>query len=464
MRIPGDIINQIPEHVLLAIDLLESRGYEAYVVGGAVRDILIGALPFDFDITTSARVEETIKVFEGFKTIPTGIAHGTVTVLIDGHQIEITTFRLDGDYLDHRRPDKVTFTDDLSRDLLRRDFTVNALAYSPSKGLIDVTGGIGDIDKKIIRCVGDPEQRFKEDALRIMRALRFSAKLGFDIDPDTKAAAIQRCGDLRFVSAERINAELSKLLVSENIDRMRDIFLGDTRDVIFEIIPELKKCVDVPQINQFHCYDVYTHTVAAMLSTRSDLLLRMTLLLHDIGKPDCLRFDSKGNTHFTGHADISACIAETVLNRLRYPKRFIADVTDLVRYHEFFRDPLVTSGYYRKAAGKLIRLAGTEHASMLPEVMSADVHGKKGDYIALLESSLHKLKDEIEDIVISGKAVTGPSSLAVSGRDLKAAGIPKGETMGRILSRLAVMASEFDIENEKDVLIDKALQLYREGI
>ncbi len=461
---PEGFANQIPSYVLKAISLLEQAGFEAYVVGGAVRDLLMGLVPGDYDVTTSADTGEIEEVFRGYKTIPTGIAHGTLTVVIEDKTVEITTFRLDGDYRDHRHPEKVEFTRSLSEDLKRRDFTVNAMAYSPSKGLVDEYGGLADIEKKLIRCVGSPFERFSEDALRIMRAVRFSAKLDFEIEPETENAALALRSDLKLISAERINTELTKLLTATHTDRLEKLLTGETRKIIFEVIPELKACENVPQINRFHIYDVYTHTAAATCAVKNDILLRITMLLHDIAKPACFRLDRNGNTHFTNHADLGAEMAEEVMTRLRFPKRLIRRAAVLIKYHEFFRDHYILSGEYRKAAGKIIRLCGTELAPLITDVIKADSAAKSADYMVEMYSVADRLDREIKDILARGLSVTGPSSLAVTGGQLARAGIPKGKVMGGILTRLSVEASEFDVPNETKSLIERARELFKEEV
>lgn len=462
MRNSSDFINFIPDYVKKALALLEAQGYEVYIVGGAVRDLILGKIPDDFDITTNALAEDIERVFSEFKTIPTGIKHGTVSVIIYGHLVEITTYRLDGDYKDHRHPENVSFTGNLSLDLLRRDFTVNAMAYSPKRGLVDEHGGVSDIKRKVIRCVGDPYERFSEDALRIMRALRFSVKLGFDIEENTLKAAVEKRADLGYVSKERINAELSKLLVTENAEQLKKILLYDGKEIIFELFPALKKCADTPQKNPYHSYDVYTHTVIATCAVRADLVLRLAMLFHDIAKPECLRFDEDGRTHFTNHAQAGVPVADKILNDLRYPKKTIASVLSIIKNHEFFRDPLFKEGNFEKAAGKLIRLAGIETAKVIPEIVIADAMGKNAIYAKQTEEVMNRFKAEIESIIESGRAVTGPSDLGVRGTDLRKAGIPSGEIMGKIISKLTALASEFEIKNEKESLINEAQHIFKE--
>ncbi len=462
MKEPSEFSKLIPDYVLSALEMLEKAGYEAYIVGGAVRDLILGRAPGDFDITTSATTSEVGYVFRDFKVIPTGILHGTVTVMINDTPIEITTFRVDGEYVDHRHPDDVKFTRSLSEDLRRRDFTVNAMAYSPSKGIVDEHGGLSDIGKKIIRCVGEPEERFTEDALRIMRAVRFAANLGFEIEKGTLEAAVRRAGDLQYVSPERINTELSKLLIKSDGDALKRVLLGECRKILFMVIPELESTEKTPQINDFHSFDVYTHTVYALCSARRDLTLSLTLLLHDIAKPVCLRFDKTGRTHFTGHADVSAEMAERILNSLRFSKKVVRDCVALIKYHELFRDELVKQGEYKRAAGKIIRLTGERLAPELIEVMIADANGKNPEYSESMCDKIRLIGNEVERILEEGSFVTGPSALNVTGGVLMKAGIPRGKILGKILAKLAVLASEFYVDNEQSSLTDMALKIFRE--
>ena len=303
----------IPEYVLSLLEKLNSAGYEAYPVGGCVRDCLRGVTPHDWDVCTDAFPEEMKQVFEGFHCIETGLKHGTLTVMSGGQPVEITTYRADGDYTDHRRPDSVQFVRSLKEDLSRRDFTVNALCFDKYGGVIDMFDGQGDLERHIIRCVGDPERRFEEDALRILRALRFSSVLDFDIEEKTAAALRRKAGLLSYVSAERIYTELKKLLVGV---RAGDILI-EYRDVFAVMIPELAECFDVEQHNPHHMYDVYTHICKSVDSVPPDEILRLTMMLHDIAKPRCKTTDEQGIDHFKKHPFVGAEMADEILSRLK---------------------------------------------------------------------------------------------------------------------------------------------------
>ena len=284
----------LPSQVHTALDRLEAAGWEAFVVGGAVRDALRGCAAGDWDITTNAEPEQVERVFSGERLIETGLRHGTVTVLLDGLPLEITTYRVDGGYSDHRRPDSVTFTRSLRDDLLRRDFTMNALAYNPQTGLVDICGGAEDLARGVVRCVGEPERRFREDGLRILRALRFASVLGFTIEPET-AAAIHRCAELlRYLAAERVLSELTKLLCGQNAGAV----LREFSDVLAVPIPELRPMFGFAQHNPHHDRDVWQHTVAVVEHIPPEPVLRWAALLHDVGKPPCFSLADAGRQEY----------------------------------------------------------------------------------------------------------------------------------------------------------------------
>ena len=287
---------ELPGKVKYIIDTLICAGYEAYAVGGCIRDSILGRVPGDWDITTSASPLQVKQLFP--KTVDTGILHGTVTVLEGGEGFEVTTYRIDGEYEDQRHPCEVTFTSDLLEDLKRRDFTVNAMAYNEAQGLIDEFGGIEDLKNQVIRCVGEPAHRFTEDALRMMRAVRFAAQLGFTIEKHTKMAISQLAPDLGKISAERIQAELVKLLVSDHPEEMRTVYETGMSRVF---LPEFDEMMHTPQNNRYHRYNVGEHTILAMQNIRPDKILRLTMLLHDVGKPACKTADENGIYHFFGH-------------------------------------------------------------------------------------------------------------------------------------------------------------------
>ena len=314
----------LPENISCALDMLESAGHEAWVVGGCVRDSLMGIIPHDYDITTSALPAETEQVFAGYRLIETGLKHGTVTVLADGSPIEITTYRVDGEYRDSRRPERVTFTRNIRDDVSRRDFTMNGIAYNPKQGYFDEFGGAEDIKAGVIRCIGKPEKRFREDALRILRGLRFSASLGFEIEENTARAMHDTRELLNKISAERVFSELCGLLTGRNSHRNIFRVLTEFRDIAAVIIPEFRECSGFVQHSRFHCFDVYEHCVmsaqkAAEISADSECRLPLTLamLLHDIGKPQRFTLGEDGEGHFYGHAAVSADIAEDILRRLK---------------------------------------------------------------------------------------------------------------------------------------------------
>ena len=320
----------LPAEIKFVLDRLNKFKHKAYVVGGCVRDSILGKNPDDWDVTTSASPDEIKYAFADQRTIDTGIKHGTVTVIISKKPVEVTAFRTDGAYSDSRHPDFVNFTKDIHEDLSRRDFTINAMAYNPKYGLIDEFGGISDLHNKIIRTVGDPEKRFSEDALRIMRAVRFSSVLGFEIEKNTADAIKKDVVLLLNISAERIQKELIKLLVGENVF---DVLLN-YREVFGAIIPELTSEFDFRQIGKKHAYDVWTHTCHTVKNIEPDSVLRLTMLLHDVGKPVTCVYDENGDTLFPNHAAVGGIMAENILKRLRFPNKVISKVSYLVSIHD----------------------------------------------------------------------------------------------------------------------------------
>ena len=324
----------LPEEVKVILHTLQGAGCEAYAVGGCIRDSLLGRTPDDWDITTSARPEETKALFG--KTIDTGIQHGTVTVMRHGRGYEVTTYRVDGEYEDGRHPKEVTFTASLEEDLKRRDFTVNAMAYNEEDGLVDLFGGRQDLERKIIRCVGEANERFEEDALRIMRAVRFSAQLGFTIEERTKEAIRGHADRLRQVSAERIQVELTKLVTSPNPDFLR---IAWETGITAVVLPEFDRLMEQPQNNPHHCFSVGEHTLHAMRAVRPDKCLRLAMLLHDVAKPLCLTTDEAGIDHFHGHAQKGERIAAQILKRLRYDNHTTELVSRLVKWHDAAIEP-----------------------------------------------------------------------------------------------------------------------------
>lgn len=358
----------LPDKVNRIINTLTAAGYEAYAVGGCVRDSILGRIPDDWDITTSAKPHEVKSLFP--RTIDTGIEHGTVTVMLDKEGFEVTTYRIDGEYEDSRHPKEVIFTPNLTEDLKRRDFTINAMAYNHRDGIVDAFDGIGDIERKVMRAVGNPIERFTEDALRIMRAIRFSAQLGYTIEEKTKEAITILAPNLRNISAERIQVELIKLVVSDHPENLRDAY--DT-SVTKVILPEFDKAMQTKQNNPHHCYNVGEHTICSMQEVRADKVLRLTMLFHDLGKPEMQTVDENGIDHFHGHALISEQIARKVLRRLKFDNDTTDKVTRLVRLHDY--KPELTARSIRRA----IRKVGEDIFPAWIEVQRADI-AAQSDY------------------------------------------------------------------------------------
>ena len=353
---------KLPDKVNTIIHTLQSHGYEAYAVGGCVRDSILGRRPEDWDITTSAMPEETKALFS--HTFDTGIAHGTITVLLGREGFEVTTYRIDGKYEDSRHPTEVIFVRNLKEDLLRRDFTINAMAYNEDDGLVDIFGGLEDIEQGIIRCVGDADARFSEDALRILRGVRFAAQLGFQIEGKTREGMRQLAPALAKISAERIQTELMKTLLSPRPDMLREAYvLGITK----EFLPEFDLAMETGQETPHHMYTVGEHILHALQNIRSDRALRLTMLLHDLGKPAKKTIDEEGIAHFKGHAETSRKIAREILRRLKFDNATLHSVEKLVYYHDY-RMP-VTEKNVRRAMNKI----GKDLFPLYLEVRRADV-------------------------------------------------------------------------------------------
>lgn len=433
----------IPDEVEFIIETLEKAGYEAYAVGGCVRDTLLGRIPGDWDITTSALPIQVKQLFH--RTVDTGIAHGTVTVLLKGNGYEVTTFRIDGEYEDARHPKEVIFTSKLAEDLKRRDFTINAMAYNHRTGIVDLFCGKEDLKEKIIRCVGDAKTRFEEDALRIMRAVRFSAQLGFSIEEETKTAASVLVQNLERVSKERIQVELVKLLISEHPKKVRELYqMGISR----VILPELDQVMELEQNNPYHCYTVGEHTIHMLQEIRADKVLRVTALLHDLGKPECHVRDSKGEDHFNGHAEAGARMAKKILRRLKFDNDTIRRSENLIRYHAYHlkQDKTVV----RKA----INQVGKTAFSDLLEIMEADTKAKSEytrqerlDDIKMIRMMYEQICEEGECVDLAG--------LAVNGQDLIQMGMKPGKELGEVLQKMLEYVLEHPRDNRKEILLEK---------
>lgn len=440
----------IPNYIKNIISALEKEGFEAFCVGGCVRDSIMKKTPNDWDLTTSATPEEMLKVFFGYNVIETGLKHGTITVIAEKNPVEITTYRIDGSYQDSRHPDRVEFTANLTEDLKRRDFTINAIAYNPKTGLVDPFSGQKDIENKVIRCVGDPLARFTEDALRIMRALRFSAVLGFSIDSSTKAAAIELRSNLRAVSAERISIELNKLICGINAENI----LREYHEIVFAILPELQPMYNCKQETKYHIYDVWEHTLHAVGAGKPELNIRLALLFHDSGKPKAKLFDEKGVAHFYKHACYSEEICKSALRRLRYPNKTIDTVSSLVFHHDN-RLPLKDS-----RIKKLLNKLGEERFFEMIEVMYGDSAAHSPDIhegnLPLIQEFSSRAK-----YIIDNNICYSLKTLAVDGEDLKALGYSSGSDIGETLNQLLEMVISGGIQNNREKLLKTGAKILR---
>lgn len=434
---------EIPQGAAWVLEQLRDAGYEAYVVGGCVRDSLLHRMPDDWDITTSAKPEDTKRIFR--RTVDTGIQHGTVTVMVDRTGYEVTTYRIDGEYADGRHPEYVTFTASLLEDLKRRDFTINAMAYSPAEGLVDEFDGIGDINRRVIRAVGDPVQRFTEDALRMMRAIRFSAQLDYRIDEDTREGIRLLASNLQKVSAERIRVELEKLLLSEHPEELKEAYeLGLLR----QFLPELSECMECGQNNPHHCLSVGDHILCAVKAARRDKVLRLVLLLHDIAKPQVKTMDENGIDHFHGHAARSAALADRILRDLKYDNQTREAAVRLIAWHD--RNLGDSLPEIRKSISEL----GEEWFLPLLEVKTSDVEAQS-DYQR--DEKLGKIeywRNAFEEIRCAGDCLS-LKDLAVSGKDLIAAGAAPGREIGRILHEMLEEVLREPAHNTREYLLEK---------
>ena len=441
----------MPKNVDIAINLLQSAGFEAYAVGGCVRDSLLSKTPNDWDITTSAKPEDMKSVFADFHCIDTGIKHGTVTVVIDGEPLEITTFRLDGEYEDNRHPKSVTFTSNLGADLGRRDFTVNAMVYSKKTGTVDLFGGQNDLKNKIIRCVGDPDRRFNEDALRILRALRFASALDFEIEEKTAQSLLKNRALLGNISEERIAKELLKLVCGKGAKRI----LTDFAPVLFEILPELQPMYKNSHDNPHHCYDIYEHTLIAVESIDPEPTLRFAMLLHDCGKPAVKKFDENGVAHFYGHQRISAEISAQILARLKVSNKFRDEILFLVSNHdrwELYENTEKMPRYLSKF--------GLDGVLNLLKVMRADVLAQSPEYRYRLDQIADA--EETAKNLAAQKPCLSLSELQINGRTLMDIGIPQGRKLGAVLAQLLDEVIDGVTKNTQEALTTRAREIYSE--
>ena len=432
----------LPKDVRKIIEVLEGAGYEAYAVGGCVRDSILGRIPDDWDITTSAKPLETKGLFK--RTIDTGLQHGTVTILLDGNGYEVTTYRIDGEYTDNRHPKEVTFTANLIEDLKRRDFTINAMAYNDSEGLVDAFDGLVDLEKKVIRCVGQASERFTEDALRILRAVRFSAQLGFQIEKSTREGAAALAETLSQISAERIQVEMVKLLVSSHPAYLKTAWVMGITTVI---MPEFDRMMETEQNNPHHNDTVGEHAIKAMEAVEPDKVLRLAALLHDVGKPLVKSTDNQGVDHFYKHEDDGARLAEAILKRWRFDNDTLIKVKKLVLFHN------QRFGLTPASVRKAVYRVGEDIFPMLLQLQRADIlaQSPQGQ-----EEKLRKLAavQRLYKEILAQKECLSLKDLAVTGRDLIADGMKPGKEIGQVLEALLDHVLQEPQHNSKENLLE----------
>lgn len=438
----------LPKNVKLIIDILNKNGFEAFVVGGCVRDSIIGLTPHDWDICTNAKPEEIKKCFANFNTFDSGIKHGTISIVIDGEVYEVTTYRIDGTYSDNRRPDSVTFTSDITKDLARRDFTVNAMAYNEQYGLLDPYGGRNDLSEKIIRCVGNSDFRFNEDALRIIRALRFASVYDFVIENETSESISKNADLLKNIAVERISVEFNKLLCGNGAEEI----LNKYRDVIAVFIPEIKPMFDYNQHTKHHNRDLWCHTTYSVKSIDYTPLLRMSMLLHDIGKPKACKRDEDGTCHFKGHPKYSAEMAETILRRLKYPTEFIETCVTLIKYHD------VRFNGSKRQLRHVMSAIGDKNVELLLKIQRADIMAQS-DYKHKEKLEKLNLACIVYEEILADKDCFTLKQLEINGNDIKKLGVTEGVKIGKILKMLLSLVIEDKLENEKSALLNKAEEI-----
>ena len=443
---------KIPKNPALAVKMLIDSGFEAGIVGGCIRDALMNKIPHDWDICTSATPDEIQAVFQDFKKLTVGLKHGTIVVFIKGEELEITTYRIDGLYSDGRRPDTVSFTRNLVEDLSRRDYTQNAIFFNESVGIIDPFNGVSDIEHKIIRCVGDPNKRLKEDALRILRGIRFASNLDFIVEEPTKTAMFSNKELLINISKERIAVEFIKMLQGKNVMNTLDEF----QEIISCIIPETKAMIGFKQNNPYHCYDIWKHTLVSVNNVEG-LILRLTMFFHDVGKPNCYSIDAQGIGHFYGHADESVQLASEIFKRMKLTnsesisKNDIKIIIELIKYHDIIIEPRKKS--VRKILSKLD--GNIEQFQRLLLIKKADILAQAPNKISVRLKEIDSIQ-EIFNGVIKENTCTTLKSLAINGKDLIAIGIPAGNKIGEILNQLLEDVLSENLSNEKESLLTAA--------
>lgn len=435
---------QIPKDALYIIETLEQKGYEAYVVGGCVRDMIMNRTPNDWDITTSAKPEEVKQVFS--RTYDTGIQHGTVTVIVDKEHYEVTTYRIEGEYKDSRRPESVSFVEDITLDLSRRDFTMNAIAYHPTRGFVDPYNGKKHIEEGCIKSVRDAKERFSEDALRILRAVRFSAQLGFIIDENT-IKGIEACKHLLAnISKERIRDEFLKICMSDRPEAINKLYeLG----LLEYILPQFIAAYHTPQNHPHHIHNVAQHTIIAMKHTPKDQVLRLAALLHDIGKPICRTTDAKGKDHFYGHPEKSTEIAKEVLKGLRLDNQTIKEVAILVNYHDYHLRTKITKIYIKE----ILNVTGEALFDKLLLINEADARAQNPDKLEMKLEQIKKVRSLKEEIIAHNECYN-LKMLAINGADLIKEGIPAGKAVGEALEHVLKYVMKYPEYNTKEILLE----------
>ena len=441
-----------PAHIETVLSALWAAGYEAHPVGGCVRDRLLGREPADWDICTSARPEQTKAVFRDLRCIETGLKHGTLTVFSGGRPVEITTYRTEQGYADNRHPDGVEFVTSLSDDLSRRDFTINAMAFAPDGSVIDLYGGQADLAAGLVRCVGDPGLRFREDALRILRALRFAAKLEFSIEPETASAIRENRALLQNISPERIFAELKGILTAPGAGTVLRAF----PEVVFEIVPELAPLRGFEQKSPHHIHDIWTHTTFAVENIDPDPVLRLAMLLHDAGKPECFFTDEAGVGHFYGHAQAGERLADAILRRLRCDNAAREVVLKFIHYHD------IQPPQSRKAVRRLAAKLGPEDTRRLIACWKAD-SADRAEAVRARNMAVIAGTEALLEEILAGETCFSLKDLALCGGDILALGVEKGPLVGRILQELFRLVLEEEIPNDRAALLQKAVILAELG-
>lgn len=437
----------IPLNIKNVISVLYENGFEAFLVGGCVRDFILGKVPYDFDITTNALPHEMQKCFKDYKVIETGLSHGTLTVVSEGENIEITTYRKDGEYEDGRHPLSVEFTPSLEEDLKRRDFTMNAIAYSEKDGFVDFFGGIKDIENKVIKAVGNPYERFSEDKLRIMRGIRFSSQLSFAIESETKEAIFSLKDGLKEISAERISVELDKLLMGDNVY----LVLTEYAEVLSVVIPEIKPCIDFEQKNPYHIYTVWEHIAKAVEKSSKKIEVRLSMLFHDIGKPRCFTVDEKGVGHFKGHEEISAEMAKEIMQRLKKSNDTIRTVSTLVSMHYIKPSKENNDEFSDKQIRKILSKISREEFFLLTDVLRADSMSKAEFALERLPA-IDRMEKSAEEMYERNECLS-LKDLSVNGNDISDLGY-KGKEIGEALSFLLDAVISEKVINEREKLIE----------